>query len=115
MAEAFVKTFKRDYVRVNPIPDATSALAAITDWMDNYNEFHPHIRLGCRSSREYPRAYPLHVRFNGEHFTLLSFADMRCATRVFQSSAVPSALDAKRSFISHTPSQTIIGQFMTDA
>jgi hypothetical protein len=26
MAEAFVKTFKRDYVRVNPIPDAATAL-----------------------------------------------------------------------------------------
>jgi hypothetical protein len=22
MAEAFVKTFKRDYVRINPLPDA---------------------------------------------------------------------------------------------
>jgi hypothetical protein len=29
MAEAFVKTFKRDYVRVNPIPDATMALEQI--------------------------------------------------------------------------------------
>ena len=29
VAEAFVKTFKRDYVRVNPIPDAEAALAAI--------------------------------------------------------------------------------------
>ena len=27
MAEAFVKTFKRDYVRVNPIPNAAAALA----------------------------------------------------------------------------------------
>ena len=25
MAEAFVKTFKRDYVRVSPIPDAVTA------------------------------------------------------------------------------------------
>jgi putative transposase len=29
MAEAFVKTFKRDSVRVNPIPDARTALAHI--------------------------------------------------------------------------------------
>ena len=28
-AEAFVNTFKRDYVRVNPIPDAAIAIAAI--------------------------------------------------------------------------------------
>ena len=27
MAEAFVKTFKRDHVRVNPIPDARTAAA----------------------------------------------------------------------------------------
>jgi putative transposase len=29
MAEAFVKTFKRDYVRIASIPDATTALALI--------------------------------------------------------------------------------------
>jgi hypothetical protein len=29
MAEAFVKTFKRDYVRVNPLPDALTALRQI--------------------------------------------------------------------------------------
>lgn len=29
MAEAFVKTFKRDYVRVNPIPDAATALGPL--------------------------------------------------------------------------------------
>ena len=29
MAEAFVKTFKRDYVRVSPIPNAAAALALI--------------------------------------------------------------------------------------
>ena len=32
MAEAFVKTFKRDYVRVNPIPDARTALLRIDNW-----------------------------------------------------------------------------------
>ncbi len=56
MAEAFVKTFKRDYVRVNPIPDAASTLAAIEEWMVDYNEVHPHSRLGYRSPREYLRA-----------------------------------------------------------
>ena len=29
MAEALVKTFKRDYVKVNPIPNAASALAQV--------------------------------------------------------------------------------------
>jgi transposase InsO family protein len=56
MAEAFVKTFKRDYVRVNPLPDAATALAAIGAWMDDYNEAHPHSRLGYLSPREYIRA-----------------------------------------------------------
>jgi putative transposase len=37
MAEAFVKTFKRDYVRVNPIPDARTALLRIDNWMKDYN------------------------------------------------------------------------------
>jgi putative transposase len=53
MAEAFVKTFKRDYVRVSPIPDAATALALIDTWMEDYNTVHPHSRLGYRSPREY--------------------------------------------------------------
>jgi putative transposase len=53
MAEAFVKTFKRDYVRVSPIPDAATALALIDSWMEDYNTVHPHSRLGYRSPREY--------------------------------------------------------------
>ena len=53
MAEAFVKTFKRDYVRVNPIPDASTALMRIDNWMEDYNSEHPHSRLGYRSPREY--------------------------------------------------------------
>jgi len=53
MAESFVKTFKRDYVRVNPIPDARTALLRIDHWMEDYNSEHPHSRLGYRSPREY--------------------------------------------------------------
>jgi transposase InsO family protein len=53
MAEAFVKTFKRDYVRVSPIPHAAAALAHINLWMEDYNTVHPHSRLGYRSPREY--------------------------------------------------------------
>jgi len=53
MAEAFVKTFKRDYVRVNPIPDARTALSHIGHWTEDYNSEHPHSRLGYRSPREY--------------------------------------------------------------
>ena len=53
MAEAFVKTFKRDYVRVTALPNADLALALIEDWMEDYNTVHPHSRLGYRSPREY--------------------------------------------------------------
>jgi transposase InsO family protein len=37
MAEAFVKTFKRDYVRVNPLPDAVTSLAQIDTWIEADN------------------------------------------------------------------------------
>ena len=53
IAEAFVKTFKRDYVRVSSVPDAASALLLIETWMEDYNTVHPHSRLGYRSPREY--------------------------------------------------------------
>jgi transposase InsO family protein len=59
MAEAFVKTFKRDYVRVSPIPDAACALALIDSWMEDYNTVHPHSRLGYQSPREYILSQPV--------------------------------------------------------
>jgi transposase InsO family protein len=59
MAEAFVKTFKRDYVRVSPIPNAAAALALVDTWMEDYNTVHPHSRLGYRSPREYILSQPV--------------------------------------------------------
>jgi len=59
MAEAFVKTFKRDYVRVGLIPDAAAALALVDSWMEDYNTVHPHARLGYRSPREYILSQPV--------------------------------------------------------
>ncbi|MGF1554476.1 MAG: integrase core domain-containing protein [Paracoccaceae bacterium] len=56
MAEALVRTIKRDYARVSLIPDAATAIAAVGDWMEDYNTVHPHSRLGYRSPREYLRA-----------------------------------------------------------
>jgi transposase InsO family protein len=38
MAEAFVKTLKRDYVRISSLPDAQTALRQIAGWIDDYNE-----------------------------------------------------------------------------
>ena len=51
MAEAFVKTFKRDYARVNPRPDAGTVLRQLESWFEYYNTVHPHKSLGYRSPR----------------------------------------------------------------
>ena len=56
MSEAFVKTFKRDYLRISPLPDAPSVLRQIAGWISDYNEIHPHSALRMRSPREFIRA-----------------------------------------------------------
>ena len=53
MAEAFVKTLKRDYAQVNPRPDAASVLRQLDGWFEHYNTIHPHKALGYRSPREF--------------------------------------------------------------
>lgn len=53
MAEAFVRTLKRDYVRVSPVPDAASVLRQQPLWLAHYNELHLHRALGYRSPREF--------------------------------------------------------------
>jgi transposase InsO family protein len=56
VAEAFVKTFKRDYVYVNQLPSADEVIAQLPGWFADYIEIHPHKGLGMRSPREYLRA-----------------------------------------------------------
>lgn len=56
MAEAFVKTFKRDYVYVHDRPDALTVLAQLDRWFEDYNEMHPHKGLRMRSPREFIQA-----------------------------------------------------------
>ena len=56
MAEAFVRTFKRDYTRVRPCPDAHTVLQSLSAWFTHYNEVHPHRALGYRSPRQFIRA-----------------------------------------------------------
>jgi putative transposase len=53
MAEAFVRTLKRDYVRVSPKPDALTVMRQLPGWIAHYNHVHPHRALGYRSPREY--------------------------------------------------------------
>ena len=48
--------FKRDYLRLNPLPDAHTVLRQIAGWIDDDNEIHPHSALRMRSPREFIRA-----------------------------------------------------------
>ena len=57
MAEAFVKTFKRDYVYVHDRPDARTVLSQLSTWFEDYNESHPHKSLRLKSPREFIRSY----------------------------------------------------------
>ena len=41
MAEAFVRTIKRDYVHVNSCPDAQTVMHQLSAWINHYNEVHP--------------------------------------------------------------------------
>lgn len=49
MAEAFARSLKRDYVRVNPTPDARTVVEQLPRWLTPYNEVNPHKALGYRS------------------------------------------------------------------
>tara|TARA_Y100000590_G_C15576684_1_gene960719 strand:- start:29 stop:763 length:735 start_codon:yes stop_codon:yes gene_type:complete len=53
MAEALVKTIKRDYVYVNDCMSADWVIEHIAEWFEDYNEFAPHSGLGMLSPREY--------------------------------------------------------------
>ncbi len=56
MAEAFVKTFKRDYVSMHELKDAQAVIGQLPSWFEDYNEYHPHKGLKMRSPREYRRS-----------------------------------------------------------
>jgi putative transposase len=49
----FVRTFKRDYVRISPCPDARTVIALLPTWFERYNTIHPHSALGYRAPREF--------------------------------------------------------------
>jgi putative transposase len=55
MAEAFVKTFKRDYIYVNSLESAEAVMRQLPAWFEDYNENHPHKGLKMKSPREYMR------------------------------------------------------------
>ena len=49
LAEAFVKTFKRDYVDGAELRDGETVLAQLSSWFEDYNTRAPHSALGMRS------------------------------------------------------------------
>jgi hypothetical protein len=53
LAEAFVGTFKRDYLGDAELCDAETVLAQLGGWFDDYNTLAPHSALGMRSPREH--------------------------------------------------------------
>ena len=56
LAEAFVKTFKRDYILTHSMNDFSSAMRRLPEWFEDYNEVAPHKALRMRSPREFIRA-----------------------------------------------------------
>ena len=46
IAQAFVQTFKREYVRLNSLPDGCTALGQLGGRFDDYIHNHPHSGLG---------------------------------------------------------------------
>jgi putative transposase len=53
MAEAFVKTFKRDYVWLGDLSSAEAVLKQLPKWFDDYNANAPHKALKRMSPRGY--------------------------------------------------------------
>lgn len=53
ISEAFVKTFKRDYVWPNDISNAKVVMEKLNEWFEDYNERAPHKALKMLSPREY--------------------------------------------------------------
>ena len=53
MAEAFVKTIKRDYVYQSDCDSAETVLKLLPEWFADYNNIAPHSALGMLSPSEY--------------------------------------------------------------
>jgi len=55
MAEAFVKTFRRDYISVHGAPDAVTLMRSLPFMFEDYNENAPHKGLRMLSPRQFRR------------------------------------------------------------
>ncbi len=59
MAEAFVKTFKRDYAWFGDLKDAQTVMGQLGKWVEDYNERAPHKALKRLSPREFIKGQKL--------------------------------------------------------
>jgi transposase InsO family protein len=59
MAEAFVKTFKRDYIYPARLESAEKVIKMLAEFFEDYNENAPHKGLKLKSPREYLRSVQL--------------------------------------------------------
>jgi putative transposase len=57
VSEAFVKTFKRDYVYLNELYSAEYVIHQLAGWFEDYNEKAPHKGLKMKSPREFRLEY----------------------------------------------------------
>ncbi len=57
MAEAFVKTFKRDYAYISDLSSARRVMEQLEEWFEDYNNQAPHKGLKMLSPREYLRSF----------------------------------------------------------
>jgi len=55
MAEAFVKTFKRDYASLDRLENMHDVMSKLSGWFDDYNENAPHQGLKMMSPRQFLR------------------------------------------------------------
>ena len=55
MAEALVKTIKRDYVWFGDLKDAPTVMGQLANWFEDYNENAPHMGLRMKSPRQFIR------------------------------------------------------------
>jgi hypothetical protein len=53
MSEAFVGTFKRDYVSTHELSDGATVIRQLPQWFYDYNNIAPHSGIGYLSPREY--------------------------------------------------------------
>lgn len=72
MAEAFIKTFKRDYVRMHELPDSITVMEQLPIWFEDNNENYQHKGLKMMSPREYKYLWKglMNAGFNRGNFKL---------------------------------------------